>query len=136
MSRRRGIRPGRRPLLLALGLAWACGAAPAAAIRPQTGAVQEGKATYYSDNLAGHPTASGEPYDPQALTAAHRTLPFGTRVRVTRLSNERSIEVTINDRGPFGRSDQIIDLSRAAADALDMLDAGMTRVRLEVIEVP
>ncbi|MBI5489256.1 MAG: septal ring lytic transglycosylase RlpA family protein [Deltaproteobacteria bacterium] len=117
-------------------LAWACGSAAAAPIHPEVGASQEGKATFYSDSLAGGPTASGETYDPEALTAAHRTLPFGTRVRVSRLDNGRSVEVRINDRGPFGRRDRIIDLSRAAAEALDMVRAGVVRVRLEVLEVP
>ncbi|NMC69457.1 MAG: septal ring lytic transglycosylase RlpA family protein, partial [Myxococcales bacterium] len=92
--------------------------------------------SYYSDTLAGNPTASGEPYDPAALTAAHRTLPFGTRVRVTRLDDERSVEVRINDRGPFGRRDRIIDLSRAAAERLGMIRAGVIRVRIEVLELP
>ncbi|MBI5499864.1 MAG: septal ring lytic transglycosylase RlpA family protein [Deltaproteobacteria bacterium] len=117
-------------------LAWACGSAAAAPVHPEVGASQEGKATWYSDSLAGHATASGETYDPDELTAAHRTLPFGTRVRVTRLDTERSVEVRINDRGPFGRRDRILDLSRAAAEALDMIQAGVVRVRLEVLEVP
>ncbi len=126
----------RRAVPIALGLLSACGAAAAAPVHPETGATQEGKATWYSDALAGHPTASGEDYDPQALTAAHRTLPLGTRVRVTNLGNDRTVDVRINDRGPFGRADRIIDLSRAAAEALDMIDAGVVRVRLEVLEVP
>jgi rare lipoprotein A len=129
----------RRAAVAALGLAWACGAAASSAspIHPEIGAVQEGKATWYSDSLAGNSTASGEPYDPHELTAAHRTLPLGTRVRVTRLDgNERSVEVRINDRGPFGGHGRIIDLSRAAAEALDMIAAGVVRVRVEVLELP
>ena len=126
----------RRLLLATVGLAAACGATDATAVRSQAGAVQEGQATWYSDSLAGRSTASGEPYDPQALTAAHRTLPFGTRVRVTRLDHDRSVEVRINDRGPFGRRSRIIDLSRAAAEQLEMLRAGVVRVRLEVLETP
>ncbi|MBN1770185.1 MAG: septal ring lytic transglycosylase RlpA family protein [Deltaproteobacteria bacterium] len=126
----------RRLLLAAVVVAGDCGAGDAAAVRPQVGAEQEGKATYYSDSLAGNSTASGEPYDPRALTAAHRTLPFGTRVRVTRLDNDLSVEVRINDRGPFGRRDRIIDLSRAAAEQLEMIRAGVVRVRLEVLETP
>lgn len=133
-----GSRDGRRRrlLLLAVIVAGACGAGNAVALRPVAGAVQEGRASYYSDTLAGNPTASGEPYDPAALTAAHRTLPFGTRVRVTRLDDERSVEVRINDRGPFGRRDRIIDLSRAAAERLGMIRAGVIRVRIEVLELP
>ena len=113
-----------------------CGASAASAVEPREGSVQEGKATFYSDSLAGHRTANGDHYDPRALTAAHRTLPFGTRVRVTNQRNDRSVVVVINDRGPFGRSDRIIDLSRAAAEALDMIAAGVVPVRLEVLGVP
>ena len=99
------------------------------------GTTQVGAASYYSDSLAGETTANGESYDPSELTAAHRTLPFGTRVSVRRIDNDRSVVVRINDRGPFvgGR---IIDLSRAAATALQMLRAGVARVELEVLSVP
>lgn len=99
------------------------------------GTTQVGAASYYSDSLAGETTANGESYDPGELTAAHRTLPFGTRVSVRRIDNDRSVVVRINDRGPFvgGR---IIDLSRAAATALQMLRAGVARVELEVLSVP
>ena len=131
MRRRRAV-----DFAWAIALAWACGSASAAPVHPEVGATQEGKATFYSDSLAGNRTANGETYDPQELTAAHRTLPFGTVVRVTRLDGERSVEVRINDRGPFGRRDRIIDLSRAAAEALDMIHAGVVSVRLEVLEVP
>lgn len=118
----------------AAAVALTCGgAASFDAVEPIVGAVQEGKATWYSDSLAGSPTASGERYDPQALTAAHRTLPFGTRVLVTNLRNDRSVEVRINDRGPFGRRDRIIDLSRAAAERLDMIRAGVVPVRVRII---
>lgn len=94
----------------------------------------EGEASYYSDSLAGRSTASGEPYDPRALTAAHRTLPFGTQARVTRMGSTRSVVVRINDRGPFGKERRIIDLSRSAAEQLDMIRAGVIEVRVEVIE--
>jgi rare lipoprotein A len=96
--------------------------------------VLEGKATYYSDALAGRPTASGEAYDPSALTAAHRSLPFGTVVRVVRQDSGRTVVVRINDRGPFGNERRIIDLSRTAAEALDMIRAGVVDVRAEVLE--
>ena len=99
------------------------------------GSTQVGVASYYSDSLAGETTANGESYDPGALTAAHRTLPFGTRVAVRRIDNDRSVIVRINDRGPFAHG-RIIDLSRAAAAALQMLRAGITRVELEVLSVP
>ena len=97
-------------------------------------AVLEGQAAYYSDALAGRSTASGQPYDPRALTAAHRKLPFGTRVRVVRPSSGRSVVVTINDRGPFGDERRILDLSRAAAEQLDMIRAGVVDVRAEILE--
>lgn len=95
-------------------------------------AAWSGDATYYSDRLAGRPTASGEPYDPRALTAAHRTLPFGTLVRVTPLAGGPGVTVRINDRGPFGDEARIIDLSRAAAEQIGLVRAGLMRVRIEV----
>jgi len=93
----------------------------------------EGEATYYSDSLDGNKTASGELYDKNALTAAHRSLPFGTKVRVTYLKSGQSVEVVINDRGPRAKG-RIIDLSGAAAKKIGLIDAGHGKVRLEVIE--
>jgi rare lipoprotein A len=93
---------------------------------------EEGAASYYADSLQGNSTASGEPYDRDALTAAHRTLAFGTKVRVTNLDNGRSVVVRINDRGPHVKS-RIIDLSGAAAEKLGMLDAGEATVRIEIV---
>ena len=102
--------------------------------------VLEGRASYYSDALAGRSTASGEPYDPSQLTAASRDLPFGTRVRVTRLSGAGeamgSVVVRVNDRGPFGDRSRILDLSRAAAERLDMIRAGVITIRAEVLRSP
>jgi rare lipoprotein A len=94
--------------------------------------VQLGTASWYGPGFHGKPTSSGEIYDQNDLTAAHQTLPLGTRVAVTRLSNSRSVEVRINDRGPFvdGR---IIDLSYAAARTLGLVGPGTARVRLEVV---
>ncbi len=106
---------------------------PAPAPAPAALAVFEGEATYYSDALAGRKTGSGERYDPRALTAAHRTLRFGTEVRVVRLDTGRSVIVRITDRGPFGKPSRIIDLSKAAARELDMLRAGVVPVRVEVL---
>lgn len=93
-----------------------------------------GKASYYADKFEGRTTASGELYDPEALTAAHPHLPFGTRVKVTRIDVEStpSVEVRINDRGPFA-DDRIIDLSKAAAKKIGMLQEGVVEVRLEVV---
>lgn len=90
----------------------------------------EGTASYYGKAHHGKRTASGERFNQNALTAAHRTLPFGTRVKVTNLANGRSVIVRINDRGPFGRG-RIIDVSRKAAEQLNMLRTGTARVRLE-----
>lgn len=93
----------------------------------------EGVASYYGDRFDGRRTASGARFDKDALTAAHRTLEFGTRVQVTNQSNGRSVDVVINDRGPFSRG-RTIDLSKAAARKIGMLGSGVARVRLEVIE--
>lgn len=89
----------------------------------------EGQASYYGAKHQGQRTASGERFDQQQLTAAHRSLPFGTRVRVTNLNNDKSVIVRINDRGPYARS-RIIDLSRQAAQQLDMLRSGVAPVRV------
>jgi rare lipoprotein A len=96
-------------------------------------AVQTGIASWYGPGFHGQPTASGAVYDQNQLTAAHQTLPLGTRVLVTNLTNGRAVEVRINDRGPFAKG-RIVDLSHAAADALDMIAPGTAPVRLEVIE--
>jgi len=92
-----------------------------------------GFASYYDSRFHGARTASGERYDEKALTAAHRTLPFGTHVQVTNLGNGRSVVVTITDRGPFARG-RVIDVSRRAARKLDFLRDGTARVRLEIVE--
>ncbi len=92
---------------------------------------EEGMASYYADALDGHSTASGEPYNKDDLTAAHRTLEFGTMVKVTNLDNGKSVTVRINDRGPHTKA-RIIDVSGAAAAKLGLLDSGTATVRLEV----
>jgi rare lipoprotein A len=91
-------------------------------------AAQTGLASWYVDRR----TASGEHYRAGALTAAHRTLPFGTRVRVTNLHNSRSVIVRITDRGPYKKK-RVIDVSRAAASELGMIHSGVARVRLEIL---
>ena len=103
-----------------------------AASRESGRSVQMGVASYYGGEHAGRRTASGERFDPKGMTAAHRTLPFGTRVRVTHLGNGRSVVVRINDRGPFRKS-RIVDVSRAAAAELRMIGSGIAKVKLEVI---
>jgi rare lipoprotein A len=95
--------------------------------------VESGQAGWYGDRYHGRKTASGERFDQNALTAAHRTLPFGTVVQVKNLTNGRTVEVRINDRGPFGRKTRIIDLSRAAARVLDMERAGVAPVELRIV---
>jgi rare lipoprotein A len=96
--------------------------------------VLEGEASYYGDSLAGRHTANGERYDPRAFTAAHRTLPFGTIVRVVRTDTNAVVYVRVTDRGPFGSARRILDLSRAAAERLHMIRAGVARVRAEIVE--
>ncbi|HEX4456822.1 MAG TPA: septal ring lytic transglycosylase RlpA family protein [Polyangia bacterium] len=95
-------------------------------------AVYEGKASWYGKEQNGHATASGERFNMNALTAAHRTLHMNSRVRVTNLRNGRSVIVRINDRGPYSRG-RIIDVSLAAAKQLQMIEAGIVPVRLEVL---
>lgn len=97
-------------------------------------AVQHGSASYYSDAFAGRRTASGATYEPRGMTAAHRSLPFGTVLRVVRSDGARSVYVRVTDRGPYGPKGRILDLSRAAAEELGMLRAGVVKVKLEVVE--
>ncbi len=96
-----------------------------------------GKATYYHDSLTGNRTANGERYDPQRWTAAHRTLPFGTRVRITRTDVKDSpvLCAVINDRGPYSHRGYIIDLSRRGAEHLEMVKKGVVPVRVEVLSL-
>jgi rare lipoprotein A len=95
--------------------------------------VQTGKASFYADKFEGTPTASGEKYRHNKLTGAHKTLPFGTRVRITNLANNESVEVVINDRGPYVEN-RIIDLSKAAAEKLGFVTQGLADIRLEVVD--
>ncbi|MEO8565133.1 MAG: septal ring lytic transglycosylase RlpA family protein [Betaproteobacteria bacterium] len=92
---------------------------------------QEGLASVYGKQFNGNSTASGERYDSRRLTAAHRTLPLGTQIRVTSLENGKSVRVRINDRGPHVRG-RIVDLSSSAAAALGFR-TGVARVRIEVL---
>jgi rare lipoprotein A len=107
--------------------------------RPEAGRLTErepfetGVASYYASRFEGRRTASGQRYDGDQLTAAHRTLPFGTRVRVTNLANDESVVVTVNDRGPH-RKGRVIDLSRRAARALGFITDGTAQVALEIVE--
>lgn len=95
--------------------------------------VQSGTGSYYSDVFAGRSTASGAPYEPKGFTAAHRNLPFGTILRVTRKDGGQVVYVRVTDRGPYARG-RILDLSRAAAERLGMLRAGVVKIKVEVLE--
>lgn len=116
-------------LLVLPVLAVGCGSTRATASAKN---VQTGIASYVASSLHNHPTASGEPYDAHALTAAHRSYPFGTVVRVTNLENDRHVTLRINDRGPFVRG-RIIDVSKRAAEELGFVRAGLAEVRVEVV---
>ena len=95
--------------------------------------IGSGIASYYGQELAGNRTANGERFDPSGMTAAHRTLPFGSMVRVTNLSNGQSVVVRINDRGPFGRS-RVIDVSHAAAKEIGLHRSGTARVSMALVD--
>jgi rare lipoprotein A len=95
-------------------------------------AIERGEASYYAGEFHGRTAASGERFNMYQLTAAHRTLPMGTRVRVTNLRNGRDVVVRINDRGPFVQG-RVIDLSYAAAKKVDMVTAGVVPVKLEIL---
>lgn len=99
------------------------------------GVTQVGKASWYGGKFHGRKTASGERFDKNALTAAHKKLPFGTRVRVTSERSGKSVVVRINDRGPFAPG-RVIDLSEAAARRLGMIRAGVVRVTIEILSAP
>jgi rare lipoprotein A (peptidoglycan hydrolase) len=127
---------------IALGM-WGCTASPKfrrddrskPTVRwvPPEEAFQIGMASYYGPKFHGRPTSSGEIFDMYKLTAAHNTLPLGTVVKVTHLANNKSVVVKVNDRGPFigGR---ILDLSYGAAQELDMIQEGVARVRIDILE--
>ena len=118
----------------AVGIALGCASAEAGAAgrrAPRVGTIQQGRASYYANNFAGKRTASGERYDPKGMTAAHKTLPLGTRVRVTRVGGS-SVIVRVNDRCGCTHG-RIIDLSEAAARKLDMIRAGVVPVRVEIL---
>ncbi|HYV96252.1 MAG TPA: septal ring lytic transglycosylase RlpA family protein [Gemmatimonadaceae bacterium] len=110
------------------------GALPTAPV-PDRAPTQTGTASWYGPGFQGKQTSSGEVYDQNLLTAAHKTLPLGTRVRVTNVANGKAVDVRINDRGPFV-GDRIIDLSRAAAEVIGMVAAGTALVRVDVLETP
>lgn len=104
-------------------------------IAAQPGQVLTGVASYYHDSLHGNKTASGKIYNKNQLSAAHKSLPLGTRVRVTEQGSGRSVILEVNDRGPFIKG-RIIDLSRRAATELGMIKKGLAKVKVEVLSLP
>jgi rare lipoprotein A len=133
----RGRNGPARTLALALSLVALCacdrqpdrsGAAPPAA-------AQTGVASYYAKSLAGKPTASGEPHEPTALTAASRSLPLGTTAKVTNMENGRSVTVEVNDRGPYVKN-RILDVSRRAAQRLGFKEDGVAKVAVQPLAPP
>jgi rare lipoprotein A len=124
----RVLRASRSTALLIPLLAMACVHGAVAPTR-----TQDGLASYYGASFAGRRTASGERFDPSGFTAAHRDLPFGTKIRVTNLDNGRTVIVRINDRGPYADG-RIVDVSWAAARELGMLRSGVARVRVELLQ--
>ncbi len=94
---------------------------------------EEGVASWYGWRAKGMKTANGERYNPKDMTAAHRTLPFNTIVKVTNLANDKSCEVRINDRGPAKWTKRLIDLSKAAAEKLGYVKKGVAKVRVETV---
>ncbi|WP_326538886.1 septal ring lytic transglycosylase RlpA family protein [Pseudorhodoferax sp.] len=122
-----------RLAVLATALLFASGVPAHAQTAPAAAAdVADGKLAYYGQRFAGRRTASGERFNPQALTMAHKTLPFGTLVRVTNPANQRSVVVRVNDRGPTA-ADRVGDVSLAAARQLRMTRAGVVQAKLEVV---
>lgn len=109
-----------------------CSTSQASAGDQWMGHTETGVASYYADTYVDRHTASGELYQSSEMTAAHRTLPFGTLVQVTNIKNGRSVVVRVNDRGPFVRG-RIIDLSRAAFDRIGNTSQGLLKVRIEVV---
>ncbi|MBO2033914.1 septal ring lytic transglycosylase RlpA family protein [Siccationidurans ginsengisoli] len=95
---------------------------------------ESGQGSYYADKFNGRATTSGAIYRPGRLTAAHNTLPFGTRIKVTNIRNGHSVKVVVNDRGPHAKG-RIVDVSKRAARKLDLIDAGVVPVRLKVLRM-
>lgn len=119
-------------LFSAISLLWANFLLPVSVTGREPSYEEYGKATYYSKNLEGRATASGEKYRPDLLTCAHKTLPFGTRIRVTRLDNKLSVIVRVNDRGSF-RAGYVVDLSYQAAVEISLVNAGVAPVKIETV---
>lgn len=119
--------------VLALLVLSGCGSTPKSGGRVSSGHTESGMASYYGNEFHGRKTANGERFDQGKLTAAHRTMPFGTRVKVTNTQNGRSVVVRVNDRGPFVKG-RIIDLSSSAFKSIASINAGVVPVRVQVID--
>ncbi len=119
-------------LLIPAAFAGACSNLPKGVPELEVGIKERGIASWYGERFNGETTASGEAYDMQAMTGAHRTLPFGTVVKVTNVKNGRQVRIRINDRGPYANG-RVLDLSLAAAAALDVASTGTAPVLLEVV---
>jgi rare lipoprotein A len=113
---------------------WGCATAPRYRTGGTSGTELLGVASFYGQKYHGRKTANGETFDMYDLTAAHKTLPFGTRIRVTNLNNGKRVEVRINDRGPFVKG-RILDLSYGAAQHVDMIVSGTAPVRIEILKL-
>lgn len=133
--------PDSRTSWLIIMMLWTVACTPAPRYTSHTRGSKPGEktmtgvASYYGKGFHGKKTANGEVFDMNDLTAAHKTLPFGTTLRVTNLDNNRTVEVRINDRGPFVKN-RIIDLSYGAAKRIDMIGTGTARVKLDVLNSP
>ncbi|WP_304639423.1 septal ring lytic transglycosylase RlpA family protein [Pseudomonas sp.] len=119
-------------LAVLVALVAGCSTTPSGAGGNWVGHSETGKASFYADRYQNQKTASGERYKARQKTAAHRTLPFGSQVRVTNIHNGRSVVVRVNDRGPFVRG-RVIDLSKSAFSSIGDTSAGLLDVRIEVI---
>ena len=118
---------------LAVGTALFSVSAASRQVRPTNSRVQKGRAAFYSGALEGHKTACGGAYDASKLTTAHRSLPCGTKIRITNMKNGKSVVATVNDWGPTSRN-RIVDVSRAVAEKLDFVRQGTTTVRVEIVQ--
>ncbi|GAB3203033.1 rare lipoprotein A [Pontibacter aydingkolensis] len=123
----------KQVFILALLIISTSSCASSSASFGQRGYTEEGKASYYSRKLQGRKMANGEPYRRGKLTAAHKTLPFGTKVKVTNLQNNQTVKVKITDRGPYAKG-RIVDLSEAAAKKIGSVKAGVVPVKMKVIK--
>lgn len=119
-------------LAVSLWVLAGCSSTPTSPVHVSRGHTESGIASYYGNEFQSRKTANGERFDQRKLTAAHRTMPFGTRVKVTNTRNGRTVVVRINDRGPFAKG-RIIDLSSTAFKTIGNLNAGVLPVRIEVL---